>query len=174
MSEVLSLALLGSSEIDQLSGLLGDAVMDGASVGYVLPVDDALLDEYWRSVARELLAGSICLLIIRRDGRIVGSAQLAFCAKPNGRHRAEVQKVLVHSGYRRRGLGLALMIALEQRAREHGRSLLVLDTESDSGGQRLYETMGYLKAGSIPGFCSGTISGWAATTCMYKHLNGPP
>ena len=48
----------------------------------------------------------------------------------------------------------------------------MLDTESDSAGQRLYEAAGYLKAGDIPRFCLGTISGWAATTYMYKHLDG--
>ena len=172
MNEVSQLTSLDPVVFDELTDLLHDAVTHGASVGYVLPVDVALLKKYWSDVAREVSSGDICLLALRRDERVVGSAQLAFCGKPNAPHRAEVQKVLVHSAYRRMGLGRALMHAAEEHARAHGRTLLVLDTESDSAGQRLYEAAGYLKAGDIPRFCLGTISGWAATTYMYKHLDG--
>ena len=171
MDEVSQLTSLDPVVFDELTDLLHDAVTHGASVGYVLPVDVALLKDYWNGVAREVSSGDICLLAARRDGRIVGSAQLAFCAKPNAPHRAEVKKVLVHSAYRRMGLGRALMDAAEQRARAHGRTLLVLDTESDSAGQRLYEAAGFVKVGDIPRFCLGTVSGWAATTYMYKHLD---
>jgi GNAT superfamily N-acetyltransferase len=47
---------------------------------------------------------------------------------PNASHRAEVQKLLVLRSWRRQGIGLALMTAIEQAARQTGRSLLVLDT----------------------------------------------
>lgn len=172
MADVANLASLGAGEINELTDLLHDAVTHGASVGYVLPVDTAMLHAYWNGVARDVAAGDICLIATRRDGRIVGSAQLAFCAKPNAPHRAELQKVLVHSAYRRLGLGRALMHAAEEHALMNGRSLLVLDTESGSAGQRLYETAGYVKVGDIPRFCLGTVGGWAATTYMYKFLEG--
>lgn len=174
MSDVSKLGSLDSREIDELTDLLNDVVTNGTSVGYVLPVDLTLLRAYWEGVAREVASGDICLLAIRRDRRIVASAQLAFCGKPNGRHRAEVQKVLVHSAYRRSGMARALMAAAEEQARLHDRSLLVLDTESESAGQRLVEATGYVRAGDIPRFALGTVSGWAATTYMYKLLEDRP
>ena len=171
MSDVQELISLTARDIDELTALLRDVVVHGASVGYVLPVDDGMLAAYWRNVAREVSAGDTCLLVARREERIVGTAQLAFCPKPNGRHRAEVQKVLVHSACRRMGLGAALMRAADAHARKHARSLLVLDTETESAGQRLYETVGYIAAGIIPRFATDNSGSWVSTTYMYKLLD---
>ncbi len=166
------LRALSAHDLAALTDLLADAVEQGASVGYVLPVDRALLHAYWRDVASEVAVGSIALFVMRDDApdRILASAQLAFCGKPNGRHRAEVQKVLVHSTQRRKGYGAALMRALEAHAASVGRSLLVLDTESESAGERLYESTGYARAGQIPQFAMGNSGGFVATTYMYKIL----
>ena len=171
MSTVSRLPALSVEDIDALSALLTDAVVNGASVGYVLPVDGELINAYWRSIADEINSGALALFAVRRDARIIASAQLAFCGKPNGRHRAEVQKVLVHSSARRMGLGAALMRAAEQHAREAARSLLVLDTETHSAGQKLYEAMGYQAAGVIPKFGIGNSGGFVPTTYMYKILD---
>ena len=136
-----------------------------------LTVDGELINAYWRSIADEINSGGLALFAVKRDARIIASAQLAFCGKPNGRHRAEVQKVLVHSSARRMGLGAALMRAAEQHAREAARSLLVLDTETHSAGQKLYEAMGYQAAGVIPKFAIGNSGGFVPTTYMYKILD---
>lgn len=171
MAEIIKLDALSEADVDQLTALLGDAVANGASVGYLIPADQTALALYWRGVAQEIASGDIGLVAARDDGRIVGSAQLQFCQKPNGRHRAEVQKVLVHSASRRQGIGRALMAALEHQARAGGRQLLVLDTETDSSGQHLYAALGYLRAGAIPRFAIGTAGGWAETTYMYKFID---
>lgn len=174
MPDPIQLRDLSSRDLDALTDLLADAVEQGASVGYVLPVDRALLHAYWRDVASEVAAGSIALFVIRgaAPDSILASAQLALCGKPNGLHRAEVQKVLVHSSARRKGYGAALMRALEAHATRVGRSLLVLDTESESAGERLYESAGYARAGQIPQFAMGNSGGFVATTYMYKILEG--
>ncbi len=171
MSPVSRLPALSVEDIDALSALLTDAVVNGASVGYVLPVEVALINAYWRGIADEVAADALALFAVKRDERIIASAQLAFCGKPNGRHRAEVQKVLVHSSARRLGLGRALMRAVEQHARECARSLLVLDTETHSAGQKLYEAFGYQAAGVIPKFAIGNSGGFVPTTYMYKILD---
>ncbi|HEX4858043.1 MAG TPA: GNAT family N-acetyltransferase [Usitatibacteraceae bacterium] len=157
-------------DLADLTALLADAVEHGASVGYVIPFDIEELARYWVAIAGELRGDGRCLLVYRHQGRIVGSAQLELCGKPNGRHRAEVQKVLVHSKCRRMGLGRALMQAAERAAIERGRHLLVLDTESDSGAQQLYAAEGYRAAGQIPQFAIGNNGGFVPTTYMYKLL----
>ena len=158
----------------QLCNLLRDAVEGGASVGYVLPVAKSLLEQYWQGVFADVARGSLILLVAEQEEQIVGSAQLSLSMKPNGMHRAEVQKVLVQRLMRRRGLGGDLMRAIERVARELGRSLLVLDTETNSGGQQLYATLGYQAAGVIPNFALATTPGLGAahvpTTYMYKLL----
>lgn len=153
-----------------LEALLRDAVESGASVGYVLPVQAPDLAAFWEEMFAEVAAGSRILLVAEDAEGLAGSAQLSLCGKPNGRHRAEVQKVLVHTRARRRGLGRRLKEALEQAAREAGRRLLVLDTESQSGGQLLYQALGYRAAGEVPEFAIGNRGGFVATTYMYKKL----
>jgi len=159
---------------NQLRMLLRDAVESGASVGYVLPIANEVIDQYWRGVLDAVEQGSLILLVAEHEGQLEGTVQLSLCMKPNGIHRAEVQKMLVHTGARRRGLGRALMQAVEHTARDAKRSLLVLDTESGSGGQLLYAGMGYQVAGSIPNFARFTIPDnshqFLPTTYMYKLL----
>ena len=173
MSLVISLLSVSTRDIDDLTALLTDAINNGASVGYVLPVEHNMINAYWRAIAEDVSAGSIALFAIRENEHIAASAQLAFCGKPNGRHRAEVQKVLVHSAHRRKGFGGRLMRAIEAHAFNCQRSLLVLDTETDSAGQRLYEATGYTAAGIIPRFAIGNSGGFVPTTYMYKILDAP-
>lgn len=163
---------IGAAELADLVRLLQDAVEHDASVGYVIPVDPAMLEAYWRGVAADIASGSKVMVAVRDGGRIVGSTQLELCGKPNGLHRAEVQKVLVLSTMRRRGLGTLLMRAAEAEAKQRGRTLLVLDTESGSGAQGLYAREGYAVAGQIPDFAIGNRGGYVPTTYMYKLLAG--
>ena len=52
-----------------------------------------------------------------------------------------------------------------------GRSLLTLDTRSDDAAEPLYESMGYVTAGRIEGWCRDTLTDrYDATTIMYKAL----
>ncbi len=165
-----------AAERSALYELLRDSVTNGASVGYVVPVSEADIASFWSGVLAEVNSGERILLVAENTDEenargIVGSAQLSPCGKPNGRHRAEVQKVLVHSAARRQGIGRALMAALETEARAAGRWLLVLDTETQSNGQQLYAAMGYQVAGIIPDFAIATIGeGLVPTTYMYKKL----
>lgn len=158
------------SDLAGLTELLADAVAHDASVGYVIPFDPAQLAKFWKGVADDVAEGGKVLLVVRDGEQIVGSTQIELCMKPNGTHRAEVQKVLVHSSLRRRGLGSALMRRAEDEARARGRHLLVLDTESGSGAQSLYAKEGYVVSGQIPEFARGNRGGFVATTYMYKLL----
>jgi acetyltransferase len=111
-----------AGELAALVHLLQNAVDDGASVGFLPPlaVDEGMA--YWRTVLAAIQDGSRILVVARDEGgHVVGSAQLDLARMPNGRHRAEVQKVMVHTKARRRGIGRALMEALEGHAQRLGR-----------------------------------------------------
>jgi ribosomal protein S18 acetylase RimI-like enzyme len=105
---------------------------------------------------------------------LVGTVQLALATKPNGRHRGEVQKLLVHTTARRRGIAQKLLDAIERAALEAGRSLLVLDTEQGSDAERLYRRAGYSEAGVIPRFAATTAGPLTATVIFYKELARAP
>jgi acetyltransferase len=153
-----------------LATLLEDAVNNGASVGYLRPLDSRLSNRYWREVCDALATGGRILLVARDGVEIVGSVQLDLSRKPNGRHRAEVQKLLVLSRHRRRGIARDLMSAIEEEARRANRSLLVLDTESGSDAVAFYESQGWERCGSIPDFALSADGVPTANILYYKRL----
>lgn len=157
--------------LPELVALLRDAVDHGASVSFISPLSESEGHEFWESVVAEMTAGQMVLLVALLDGHVVGSAQLALANKPNARHRAEVQKVLVLHAMRRRGIGYRLMEAIENEARNHDRRLLVLDTRTGDDGERLYRRIGYQCVGTIPGFALNAEGGLDATTIYYKILD---
>lgn len=137
---------------DGLIELLKNVVDGGSSVNFIAPLDAGIAAAFWDKVADDAAAGARIVLAAFDADRLVGTAQLVLAMQPNGRHRAEAQKVLVHTSARRQGIASALMYALEDEARAAGRSLIVLDTEQYSGGETLYERVGYVRMGVIPGF----------------------
>ena len=173
LREIERLGALAPRDLDDLVSLLIECVDGGASMGYLAPLPVADATGYWRSVGDELGGGSR-ILIVARDtpgGRIVGSAQLSIATRPNGRYRAEVQKVMVRPSHRRRGLGTRLMAEVETVARERGVRLLHLDTsEGPSGARALYETLGYTYAGGIPGWALDPDGTPAKNAIFYKEL----
>ncbi|OJH38976.1 GNAT family N-acetyltransferase [Cystobacter ferrugineus] len=160
-----------ASHLDALVELLRDSVNSGASVGFLPPLEAAEARAYWEGVVLELASPSRGLAVARVDGRIVGTAQLAEADKANARHRAEVSKVLVHSSVRRQGLGAALMRALEARARERGKSTLVLDTREGDPSERLYQSLGWIRAGVIPRYAQSADGALHGTVLYYKLLD---
>lgn len=154
-----------------LVNLLVDCVASGASVGFLPPLEAATAVDYWRSVAAELEEGTKKLLVAVEDGSVIGAVQLAISEKQNGRHRGEVQKLMVHTGSRGRGIGKQLMLALEASARELDRSLLVLDTRRGDTASSLYHHMGYLLAGDIPGYARSASGELHTTSFFYKQLD---
>jgi GNAT superfamily N-acetyltransferase len=157
---------------DTLCEILRDSVDGGASVGFLPPLAPAEASAYWDGVIAGLAAGSRALLVARADGAMVGTVQLELPGKPNARHRAEVQKLLVHGAARRRGVGAALMAAVAELALGLGRTLLVLDTLAGDDGERLYRRVGYREAGRIPGYAIGADGGHYATVLFYRDLAG--
>jgi acetyltransferase len=155
---------------EDLVDLLQDAVHDGASVGFVSPLPREVARQYWHDVIQDIHQGSRLLLVLRIGGRVVGSVQLDLCMRPNGTHRAEVQKLFVLTSARRQGFGRALMAAIEQEARNARRSLLYLDTETQKPAETMYRRLGWLLVGEIPDYASSPDGHLRGTTIFYKKI----
>jgi ribosomal protein S18 acetylase RimI-like enzyme len=154
-----------------LAELLVDVVEAGASVNFMLPFghDDAL--RFWRSVLDRVETGEIRLLAAFRDSSLDGTVQLQLAQQPNQPHRADVAKLLVHTRARRLGVARRLMLALEETARRHGRTLLTLDTLAGTPAERLYLSLGYTVIGRIPGYALLPGGGEPLpTSIIYKQL----
>ena len=153
-------------ERDALALLLVATVDDGASVGFLPPLATADALAYWEALPDE----QTILLVAEADGRIVGTVQGQLASKANGRHRAEIGKLLVHPEARRQGIARQLMIAIEAELRAAGRSLIVLDTRDGDASNVLYHGMGYVEAGRIPDYARSAGGTLHTTVFYYKRL----
>jgi len=159
------------ADLEMLGDVLHACVEAGASVSFILPFSREDAIAFWRErVLPAVTSGTCCVLLARREGKIVGTVQLDLTTPPNQPHRAEVKKLLVHPDERRSGIARALMQALEQPARDAGRTLLTLDTASQDAEQ-LYLSLGYVRVGVIPRYSRRPDSlELEGTTVMYKEL----
>lgn len=160
-----------TSLLKDLCTLLQDSVNNGASVGFLSPIEHSTALHYWEHTLESLGSG-LALWVAKHEGRIVGSVQLSLCGKDNGRHRAEVQKLFVLTPYRGQGIASRLMGELESFARADGRTLLVLDTQAGSVAETLYQHLSWQRVGEIPSFAASPNGELHATAIYYKQL--PP
>ena len=156
--------------IDELTAFLRDSVVGGASMNFLADVTDDQLREFWRDSIADQERGGRLLLVAEVDDRIVGTALLILAPQQNAPHRAEVGKMIVHRSVRRRHLGAGLLQAIEAAALAHGRTLLLLDTETDSAGERLYEACGWTRFGIVPDHSYQPNGTPQPTSFFYKQL----
>ena len=154
------------AEIESLAGLLVEGVADGASLGFLPPLDPAAAAAWWRGVA----VPGVILLVAAVGGAVAGTVQVRPAESANGRHRGEVCKLLVGPGFRRRGIARALLDAAEEEARAEGKTLLTLDTREGDPSNALYRGAGYVEAGRIPGWAGNADRIYGATVFYYKPL----
>ncbi|WP_373371469.1 MULTISPECIES: GNAT family N-acetyltransferase [Microvirga] len=159
-------------QIGALSAVLIDCVEGGASVSFMSPLTQERADVFWQGVADGVAAGERILLVAQDEasGRIVGTVQVVLRQPENQPHRADIAKMLVHSGARKRGIGAALMRAAEDAARAAGKTVLVLDTVTGGDAERLYERAGWTRSGIIPNYALWPKGGFCDTTVFYKQI----
>lgn len=166
---------LDASTIDAylpaLHALLAEAVSDGASIGFMWPINHDEIAAYWHDVAHSVAQHKKHLVIVVDDNsQVIGTAQLEPSPKENGRHRAEVQKVIVALSARNRGVGKLLMRLLEARAQLLGRTMLFLDTREHDVGERLYTSLGWVKFGVAPDYAYSPDGSLAGSAFYYKRI----
>jgi GNAT superfamily N-acetyltransferase len=84
----------------------------------------------------------------------VGAVHIARASAENGRHRAEIQRLVVSANRRGAGTGRALLEAAVARARELGLGLLWLTTHEETGADLAYQRLGWTRLGVMPGYAT--------------------
>jgi GNAT superfamily N-acetyltransferase len=158
------------AQLDALAGVLADCVEGGASVSYMAPFSHEQARAAFEAFAAEVEQGRRLLLAAYADGALVGTVQVVLALPPNQPHRAEIAKLLVHRSSRRRGIAQLLMASAEAEARAEGKTLLVLDTVTGDGAERLYEQLGWTKVGVIPGYALYPDGRPCDTTVFWKSI----
>ena len=154
------------NDMEELSKLLKTVVNDGASIGFLPPLEQKESIKYWQTV----IAPEVILYVAKINNELAGSIQLHLVTKPNGIHRAEICKLMTHPSFRRNGIGRLLMQKAEERAKQENRSLLVLDTREGDLSNRLYKSLEYQEAGKIPKYAISPNGSLDATVIYYKFL----
>jgi ribosomal protein S18 acetylase RimI-like enzyme len=161
--------------LDLLAEVLHACVHDGANVGFILPFDLEQARTFWlQKIAPGVLAETRIVLAAKVDTGVAGTVQLNLDTPPNQPHRADVSKLLVHPKYRMLGIGRGLMQEIESYGAKAGRRLLTLDTATDIA-ENLYISLGYERAGHIPGYArEPNEDRFVGTTILYKVLSDSP
>ena len=151
----------------RLARILIETVAAGGSVHFMDPAPADQAEAYWRRAltdpGRVVLGGYV-------DGDLQGTVTLYLDTPPNQPFRGEIWKLMVAPAARKRGLGRALMREAERLAAAHGRTLLTLDTATEGGAAELYESLGWIRSGVIPGYAYKPQGGLVGTAIYYRQL----
>lgn len=159
--------------LDELTAVLRDAVDSGSSINFLDQVTDDELAAFWRSSVEDLAAGNRVLIVADTGTRYIGTAMVVFASQQNSQHRADVAKMIVHREFQRRGIASRLLTAIDEVALANGRTLLMLDTETDSAGEHLYAANGWIRFGEVPGHAHSPDGTLKPTTFFYRVLEQP-
>lgn len=161
-------AELPTDVLTDLGDMLMDSVLGGASIGWIAPPSISEATAWW---THHIATPGIVVWIARdKSGAVVGSVSLLPASKLNSQHRAEVMKLMVHRRVRGRGISGKLMAALETYAVEHARTLLVLDTETGSLAEKLYQKWGWTTFGIVDDYVTNEQGRYLPCSFMLKRL----
>ena len=159
-----------SALLGELAEVLVDCVDGGASVSFMPAFGKPEAEEFFRKIIQGVEAGDRILLAAFLDAKLAGTVQVVTAMPPNQPHRAEIAKLLVLRSARGRGLAAALMRRAEECAKEAGKRLLVLDTCEGGTAEKLYQRLGWVRAGVIPKYALYPDGSWCDTVIFWKAL----
>ncbi|KAL1841982.1 hypothetical protein VTJ49DRAFT_6225 [Mycothermus thermophilus] len=104
-----------------------------------------------------------------------GLAMLKLSESETGSFRGRIDTVLVDRRHRRQGGARALVAALEYEAAKRGRSLLLVNAETDSVAETVFKKLGYVEIGKVPHFSRALPTGKKkGETFFYKEFLPAP
>ncbi|MFC9328534.1 GNAT family N-acetyltransferase [Kitasatospora sp. NPDC057015] len=157
--------------VPDLARLLADTVAGGASLGFLLPFDAQAAARWWLAQLPSVADGSRTVWVSTGPEGVSGTATLVLEQKPNGRHRGEIVKLMVHRDARGRGLARALLGTAEEAAARAGCTLLLLDTETGSAADLLYQAAGWTGYGVVPDYAADPAGSLRDCSFYYKRLD---
>ena len=133
--------------------LVRAAVTEGAALGWVDPPDPAELDQLLEAVARAEDTGDAAAVVESDSGEVVGFGYWRRYARATHRPQADLERLVVASGARGRGVGRRLLRSLVASAAAAGVETLTLDVRGDNAAAiALYASEGFATYGRLPDF----------------------
>lgn len=84
--------------IPKLATRLQDAIISGASIGFLPPLPFEYAVSYWQEVVTALEGRGRILLLALTDGEVLGTVQLDMAGRANASHRAQVMFLIEEVG----------------------------------------------------------------------------
>ncbi|WDK09708.1 acetyltransferase [Colletotrichum graminicola] len=132
-----------------------------SSLGFRAPLSEVTATAYWESLSAQLFGvePTTTLFVVTRasqpDLKLIGTFQLATQPKETHAHKAEVKKLMVATEERGHGLGKKLMATAEKFTLEAlGKTMLLLDTSTESPARTFYLRLGYTEWGVCPNYAT--------------------
>jgi GNAT superfamily N-acetyltransferase len=156
--------------VGALAQLLLDAHAVGMGLGLAPPLTHTGAEAAWREIASTLEPGERVQWAAFDDDRLLGAVHLARATADNGRHRAEIRRLVVSPDARGQGVGRALLTTAVEHARALGLRLLWLSTHAGTDADRIYPRLGWTRSGEIPDFALVPSGELAANAFYYLRL----
>jgi len=154
----------------ELSAMLIETVAHGGSVSFMHPLSEEDAEAFWQDSLAAADRSERIVLGAFEGEDLIATVTLQLKLPPNQPHRAEIAKMMTRISHRKRGIAAALLRAAESRAREHGRTMLVLNTAVDGGASQLYEGLGFQLTGIIPDYALKPHGGLTGTKIYWKRI----
>lgn len=160
------------TNIPQLTHILQDCVNDGSSIGFLGPLSDSDAKVYWEQVAKAVSVGNLhhFILTTSSESTLLGTVQLSTIPKVAHLHRGEVVKLMVSPSARRCGIARLLMSHIEAFARGIGKSMLTLDTATESPARNMYTRLGWEEWGTCKDYASWPDGSRCDATFFRKEI----
>ncbi|KAM0278270.1 hypothetical protein ACHAQH_005283 [Verticillium albo-atrum] len=148
-----------------------------SSITFLAPLSDADATTYWLDLWPNLFGVEplVSLFVLTRPAssatEALGTVQLACSPKQTHAHKAEIHKLLVLPEERAKGLGRKLMAHAESFAlAELGRSMLLLDTATETPARAFYLRSGWTEYGICPNYAAYADGKLGDCSFFYKSL----
>lgn len=170
-----TIEVIDPADFPALCGRLGelsaDAAASGPGLDFRLPFSPADGAAWWQARIDDVTTGRRIVLVARDQGEVVGTVSVNPAQARNQPHRAELDKLMVSSTDRHRGVATRLMAAAATAARARGLSLLTLGCVAGGTQQDFYEALGYTAVGTIPNFSLSPTGRPQGMTTLYQQLS---
>ncbi|KAL2176848.1 uncharacterized protein P884DRAFT_300260 [Thermothelomyces heterothallicus CBS 202.75] len=146
---------------------------------FLPPLTNEKLLPWWKERIAEAVSGTRVIVLLLPEATLGkkplgtdlrGLAMLKLSESETGSFRGHIDAVLVDRRHRRQGGAKALLAALEYEAAKRGRSLLLVDTETDSVAELVFKKLGYIEIGKVPHFSRALSNGKKGETFFYKEF----
>jgi len=164
-------SLSASPDISEaLSAMMIEVVANNGTVSFMHPLEPERARAFWNGALAAADRGERIILGAFDGSTLVGTVTLLLDCPPNQPHRAEIAKMMTRPSHRNRGIASTLLREAERLAKQHRRTLLVLDTATIDGASRLYERHGFTFAGEIPDYALTPFGELTGTRLYWKRL----